>query len=254
MPTANPAIREDIYRRAGYAVSPSQAMTLQGTVVKTGILLTILLLTGGYTWAEFYRQVGEGARAVPANVLGLLTIGVIGGLITALITVFAPRAATVTAPIYAGCEGFVLGGLSAYVDSIYPGIGFQAVMLTLGTLLLLLFLYSSRIIRATENLKIGIMAATGAICLVYLVDLVMRFFGAAVPFIHETGLIGIGFSVVVVVIASLNLILDFDFIETGAAQGAPKFMEWYGAFSLLVTVVWMYLEILRLLMKLRQRD
>src|SRR5690606_13427708 len=136
----------------------------------------------------------------------------------------------------------------------FPGIVMQAVMLTFGTLFALLFAYRSGLIRATENFKLGVVAATGGIALVYLASLVMGFVGLQLPFIHEPGVLRIGFSLFVVVIAALNLVLDFDFIETGVEQGAPKFMEWYAAFGLMVTLVWLYLEILRLLSKLQSRD
>jgi len=159
----------------------------------------------------------------------------------------------VTAPIYAVAEGFFLGGLSGLVNLRFPGIPFQAVCLTFGTLFMLLMAYQTGWIRATENFKLGVTAATGGICMLYLVSMVMGFFGMQIPFIHESGPIGIGFSVFVVIIAALNLVLDFDFIEHGAEHGAPKYMEWYAAFGLLVTLVWLYIEILRLLSKLARR-
>src|SRR5262249_38119916 len=162
-----------------------------------------------------------------------------------------PRGAPFTAPIYAALEGLVLGALSALFEAMYPGIVIQAVGLSVGVLAVMLFVYGTGIIRATEKFKIGVVAATGAVGLVYLVDIVLSLFGTRLPFIHESGMVGIGFSLVVVVIAALNLILDFDFIEQGARLQAPKYMEWYGGFSLLVTLVWMYLEILRLLAKLK---
>ncbi len=181
----------------------------------------------------------------------LLIAGAIGGLVTALVTIFVPRVSPFTSPVYAACEGLFLGAISAVFETMYPGIVIQAVGLTVGVLAVMLFLYGTRVIRATEKFKMGVVAATGAVCLVYVVDMVLRLFGIAVPFIHDGGPIGIGFSLVVVVIAALNLILDFDFIEQGVKYQAPKYMEWYGGFSLLVTLVWMYLEILRLLAKMR---
>jgi uncharacterized YccA/Bax inhibitor family protein len=157
----------------------------------------------------------------------------------------------VTAPVYAGLEGLFLGAISAAFEKMYPGIVIQAVGLSIGVLATMLFVYGLGLIRVTEKFRIGVVAATGAVFLVYFVDIVMSFFGAKVPFIHQTGMIGIGFSLVVVVIAAMNLILDFDFIERGVQFQAPKYMEWYGGFSLMVTLVWMYLEILRLLSKMR---
>jgi uncharacterized YccA/Bax inhibitor family protein len=233
-----------VYRRAGVAETPTQVMTIRGSVLKTAILVAILLATAAFTWS----QAVEGATTVA---YGLLIAGSIGGFIAALVTIFKPKASPITAPIYAALEGLVLGAISAVFETVYPGIVIQAVGLSIGVLAILLFLYGTGIIRATERFKIGLIAATGAICLVYLVSMVVSLFGSRIPYIHESGPVGIGFSLVVVVIAALNLILDFDFIEQGVKQQAPKYMEWYGGFSLLVTLVWMYLEILRLLAKIR---
>jgi uncharacterized YccA/Bax inhibitor family protein len=244
MASANPAMNEAVYERAGRADAPTHAMTIQGAVVKTALLVLILLATGLYTWS----QVISGPTELT---YGLLIAGSIGGFIVALVTIFVPRISPITAPIYAALEGLVLGAISAVFEKVYPGIVPQAVALSVGVLAVMLFLYGTGIIRATEKFKIGVIAATGAVCLVYLVSAVLSLFGVRVPYIHEAGPIGIGFSLVVVVIAALNLILDFDFIEQGARHQAPKYMEWYGGFSLLVTLVWMYLEILRLLAKLR---
>jgi len=196
---------------------------------------------------------GTGATMNPAAFPWMIG-GAIGGLIFGLITAFKPTAAPYTAPVYAALEGLFLGGISALFELMYPGIVVQAVALTFGTLGALLLAYTSGLIKPTENFKLGITAATGAIFLVYMVSMVMNMFGSGgIGFIHDSGPIGIGFSVVVVIIAALNLVLDFDFIESGAKRGAPKYMEWYGAFGLLVTLVWLYLEILRLLSKLRSR-
>jgi uncharacterized YccA/Bax inhibitor family protein len=219
-------------------------MTVQGTAVKTGLLVVILLATGAFAWSQFAS--GDATIAY-----GLVIAGSIGGFVVALVTIFSPKLAPFTAPIYAALQGLVLGAISAIFEAMYPGIVIQAVGLSIGVLVVMLFLFGTRIIRATQKFRIAVIAATGAICLVYLVDIVIGFFGTRLPFIHETGVVGIGFSVIVVIIAALNLILDFDFIERGASQQAPKYMEWYGGFSLLVTLVWMYLEILRLLAKIR---
>jgi uncharacterized YccA/Bax inhibitor family protein len=244
MATANPAMNEAVYLRAGRAYTSTNVMTLQGAAVKTALLLVILLVTASYTWSQ--------AVAGPNQMTyGLLMAGGIGGFITALVTIFAPRVSPFTAPLYAALEGLLLGALSAAFNARYPGIAIQAVELSVAVLAVMLFVYGTGLIRATQKFKIGLLAATGAICLVYLVDLVMSWFGTRLPFIHETGLVGIGFSFAVVVIAALNLILDFDFIEQGVKRQAPKYMEWYGGFSLLVTLIWMYLEILRLLAKMR---
>jgi uncharacterized YccA/Bax inhibitor family protein len=221
-----------------------EAMTLTGTVNKTGISLLILLLFAALTWNGVFGL---------ANLTPTIWIGLGGGFVFALVTIFKKEWAPVTTPVYAALEGLMLGGVSLIFNLRYPGIVANAVGLTLGILVALLLAYRSGIIRATENFKLGVFAATGGIALVYLVSMGMSFFGARMPYIHESGPIGIGFSLVVVVIASLNLVLDFDFIERGAEIGAPKYMEWYGAFGLLVTLVWLYLEILRLLAKLQGR-
>jgi uncharacterized YccA/Bax inhibitor family protein len=244
MASANPAMNEAIYQRAGYAESPTNSMTLQGTVLKTALLVGLLVIAAGFTW----QQVLSGAGNVA---YGLLAVGGLGGFITAMVTIFYPRASPFTAPLYAVLEGLVLGAISAVFEAQYQGIAIQAMALTIGVLAVMLFLYGTGIIRVTQKFLIGVVAATGAVCLVYVVDMVMSFFGTHIPFIHESGIVGIGFSLLVVVIAALNLVLDFDFIEKGVAHQAPKYMEWYGGFSLLVTLIWMYMEILRLLSKLR---
>jgi uncharacterized YccA/Bax inhibitor family protein len=247
MATANPAMDEGVYNRAlSYDRTPASTMTMTGSVVKTSLLVAILLATGGYTWT---LAAGESGLST-----GLLVAGSLGGLVVAFITIWFPKASPITAPIYAALEGIVLGAISSFFESRFPGIVFQAVGLSIGTLTMMLILYGTGIIRVTQKFMIGVVAATGAVALVYLVDIVASLFGTRLPYIHESGLVGIGFSLVVVAIAALNLILDFDFIYQGVQRRAPKYMEWYGGFSLLVTLVWMYLEILRLLAKLRSRD
>jgi len=179
----------------------------------------------------------------------------LGGLIVAMITIFKKPWAPFTAPLYALLEGLFLGAFSVYVQSMFPDVPIvlQAVALTFGTFFALLLAYTSGLIKATENFKLGVVAATGGIFVAYMLSFVLGFFGVEVPLIHSSGLMGIGFSVFVIIIAALNLVLDFDFIENGAERGAPKYMEWYGAFGLLVTLVWLYIEFLRLLMKLNSR-
>jgi uncharacterized YccA/Bax inhibitor family protein len=174
---------------------------------------------------------------------------------TGIVTVFKKTWVPVTGPLYALLEGLFVGGVSAMFEASFPGIVMQAVMLTMGVLASLLLAYKSGLIKATENFKLGVVAATGGIALLYLVNIGMRMFGLeGFGFIHDSGWMGIAFSGFVVVIAALNLVLDFDFIESGVEAGAPKYMEWYGAFGLVVTLVWLYLEILRLLSKLQSRD
>jgi uncharacterized YccA/Bax inhibitor family protein len=247
MRTGNPALSDQTFRALPYT-GEQEAMTIQGTVNKTGLLLLCVILTAAWTWHRFFET------SNPASVTTWVMIGAFGGLILALITVFKQTWAPVTAPIYSLLEGLFIGGVSSIAESQYPGIVVQAVGLTFGTLVALLAAYSSGLIKATENFKLGVVAATGGIFLVYMVSLVLGLFGVRVPYIYDNGLFGIGFSLFVVVVAALNLVLDFDFIEQGARSGAPKYMEWYGAFGLMVTLIWLYLEILRLLIKLRSRD
>ena len=243
MRTGNPALKAGTF--AGYE-GVEQAMTLDGTVNKSGLLLLILVVAAGWSWRVFATQ---GVEATAIYLWG----GALGGFAVALVTVFKKEWSAVTAPLYALLEGLCLGGLSAFFEAQFPGIVIQAVALTFGTLFALLMAYKSGLIRATENFKLGVVAATGGIMLIYLATIVLGFFGMQVPYIHESGVIGIGFSLFVVVIAALNLVLDFDFIESGVEQRAPRFMEWYAAFGLLVTLIWLYLEILRLLAKTRRR-
>ena len=243
MRSGNPALKADTFSHAP-TVAGAEQMTLGGTVNKTALSLFILLITASYIWNR-----GAADPALPVWILG----SVIAGLIVALVTVFKKTWSPVTTPIYAAVEGLALGGISVVFESNYPGIVSQAVFLTFGTLAALLLAYRSGLIKATENFKLGIFAATGGIALLYLVNLVLGFFGMSVPLIHSSGTWGILFSLFVVVIAALNLVLDFDFIETGVERGAPKYMEWYGALGLLVTLVWLYLEILRLLAKVQGR-
>ncbi len=240
MRSGNPALTAKTFSSLP-SVHGEGAMTLQGTVTKTGVLLALVVAGASFVWQR--------AEFEPAWVAG----GAFAGFLLALLTVFKKTWAPVTAPLYAAAEGLFLGGVTAYAESRYPGIGMQAASLTFGILFSLLLAYRSGLIRATENFKLGVVAATGGIFIVYLISFALSFFGISFPFIHESGLIGIGFSLFIVAIASLNLVLDFDFIEQGAAERAPKYMEWYGAFGLMVTLVWLYLEILRLLMKLNDR-
>jgi len=251
MRSGNPALGQNTFLDigSGRVVSGSdQAMSINGTVNKTGILLLLIMISAMYTWSLY-----TGPESMSA-ITPLLLIGGIGGFILALVTIFKKQWAPVTAPFYALLQGLLLGGLSSMMESRFPGIVIQAVGLTFGTLGALLMAYRSGLIRATENFKLGVVAATGGIFLLYMVNIVMGFFGHSIGFIHESGWMGIGFSAFVVVVAAMNLVLDFDFIEKGVESGAPKYMEWYGAFGLIVTLVWLYLEILRLLSKLQSRN
>ena len=244
--SSNPTLKESTFERQ-QAYGIGQTMTTEGTVNKTGILLLCVVATSVFTWRQF-RESGDPSTAMP-----YLLVGLIGGFILALLTIFKRTLAPVTAPAYALFEGLVLGGLSAMFEARFPGIAMQAVGLTFGTLVCMLLAYRSGVVKVTEKFKLGVFAATGGIMMLYLVTMVLGFFGVGVPAIYGAGPIGIAFSVFVVGIAALNLVLDFDLIEQGAAQGAPKYMEWYGAFALMVTLIWLYMEILRLLSKLRSR-
>jgi uncharacterized YccA/Bax inhibitor family protein len=247
MRTANPALNSGVFTTTG-ARDSRGGMTINGTVNRAGILVLLVVAAAWFSWSQ---STVVGSRIV--SVSPYTTIGAIGGFIVALITIFAKKTAPITAPIYAVLEGLFLGGISAVFEARFPGIAAQAVFATFGTLLGLLLAYRSGLIRATENFKLGVFAATAGIALLYLVGFILSFFGKGIPYIHESGWFGIGFSLFVVTIAALNLVLDFDFIEQGASAGAPKYMEWYAAFGLLVTLVWLYIEILRLLSKMRSR-
>ena len=275
MRTSNPALNENIFRNqsgnqngqfgaraiqygerfGGSLPEVTSRMTLNGTINKTGVLLVLAMATAAWTWFQFLQagNPAEGMSAVMPWMMG----GMIGGLVFAMITIFKKEWASVTAPAYALLEGLVLGGLSAVFELRFPGIAIQAVGLTFGTLFAMLFLYRTGIIKVTEKFRLGVFAATGGIALFYLLEMVLSFFHVnfAGPYgVNGSGMIGIGFSLIVVGVAALNLVLDFDFIEKGVQYGAPKYMEWYGAFGIMVTLVWLYLEMLRLLSKMRSRN
>ena len=242
--TSNPALNENTFD--GRVAVAGEAMTLQGTVNKTGVLLLCVVITSAWTWGIAHSQAPEAA-------LPWMMGGLIGGLVFALVTIFKKEWSPITSPIYALCEGLVLGGISALLERTYPGIAIQAMGLTFGVTAVMLMLYRTGVLRATPKFTVGVVAATGGIFVVYMVDLVLGMFGRHVQLLNSAGPLGIGVSAVIVIIAALNLILDFDFVETGVHARAPKYMEWYGAFGIMVTLVWMYMEILRLLSKVRQR-
>lgn len=243
MRSGNPVLTTDTFAQEQIGTSDS-VMTIQGTVNKTALILCITLATAFFVWSRSFAGL-----PITVYMIG----GAIGGLILALITTFKKTAAPITAPLYGAFEGLFLGGLSATYEAQYPGIVINAIGLTFGTMFALLFAYQSKWIRVTENFRLGLAAATGGIFLVYLVSMILGFFGIRIPLIHESGIVGIGFSLFVVGIAAFNLVLDFDFIEQGAERRAPGYMEWYGAFGLMVTLIWLYIEILRLLAKLQSR-
>ena len=243
MRTTNPVLNAKTFANVK-RVEGTPVMTLEGTVNRTAFLLLILMATATWTWMEAF---------IEAPVDGYLFVGLLGGFAVGLVTVFAPGIAKFTAPIYAALEGLALGAISAIYEAQFKGIVIQAVGLTFGVLLALLIVYRLRIIPVTENFKMGICAATGAIAIFYLVAIGLSFAGIRIGMLHEGTPLGIGFSLFVITIAALNLVLDFDFIEQGVEHGAPKHMEWYAAFGLVVTLIWLYVAILRLLSKLRSR-
>lgn len=245
MRTSNPALSDKTFVRFAEVGAPStRTMTLTGVVNRAAFLLLLLVSAASVTWSKVMN--GD-----PALLLPLAAGGLIGGFVLSLITIFKKEWSPFTSPLYALAEGLFIGAVSAIFEMRYPGIVIQAVGCTFGTLFCLLAAYRSGLIKATENFKLGVVAATGGIALLYFVSMMLRMFTSIqIPFIHEGGLLGIGFSVFVVIIAALNLVLDFDFIESGVEAGAPKYMEWYSAFGLMLTLVWLYLEILRLLAKL----
>jgi len=246
MRSSNPTLNDKSFQ--GITIDGTARMTLDGTVNKTGILLVCAMATAFLTWRSFLSTGDPGAAS------GFLFLGLIGGLIFAMVTIFKREWSPVTAPAYALCEGLVLGGISALFEVRFPGIAMQAVALTFGTLGTLLVVYRTGIIRVTDKFRLGVVAATGAVALFYFLQMILGFFHLQFTSVYGGGIIGIGFSLIVVGIAAMNLILDFDLIERGVAYGAPKYMEWYSAFSLLVTLVWLYMEILRLLSKFRSRN
>jgi uncharacterized YccA/Bax inhibitor family protein len=256
--TSNPALGAKTFdglprtQFGGGFTDMTARMTLNGTVNKTGILLVCAIATAGFTWMQFMQS-----RDI-SEVYPWMIGGMIGGFICALITIFKKEWSPVTAPMYALLEGLVLGGLSAVFELRYPGIAIEAVGLTFGTLFVMLFIYRTGIIKVTDKFRVGIVAATGGIALFYFVQIVLNLFGLhlfnGANGVNGSGIIGIGFSLIVVAVAALNLVLDFDFIEKGVQYGAPKYMEWYGAFGIMVTLVWLYLEMLRLLSKLNRRN
>ena len=250
--TSNPALGQNTFSnlaaQPGSLIDVQDRMTLNGTVNKTGLLLLCSIATAAWTWHMFLPD-----RDI-TNVAPLMMLGLIGGFIVAMVTTFKKQWSPVTAPIYALLEGLVLGGLSAMLELRYPGIAIQAVSLTFGTLFVLLIAYRSGWIQVTQKFRLGIIAATGGIFVFYMLEMILGFFGVQFMSVNGNGVIGIGFSLIVVAIAALNLVLDFDFIEQGVQYGAPRYMEWYGAFGIMVTLVWLYLEILRLLSKMRSRN
>jgi uncharacterized YccA/Bax inhibitor family protein len=265
---SNPALSDAAFERiaeseAGWATATEQrveqdhaappitrtdTMTVNGTVWATAALLVLVVAGGAFGWNSVDTTLEN------PSLPGWIFLAALGGFAVGLVTCFKPDIARFTSPIYALVQGTFLGAISGLYNAAWDGIAYQAVALTIGVFAVMLFLYGTRIIRVTEKLRMGVIAATGAVLLVYVVNMVLRLFGADVPFLHDSGPIGIAISLAIVGVAAFNLLLDFDFVERGVAAGAPAKIEWYAAFGLLVTIVWLYLELLRLLAILQGRD
>ncbi|HEX6535631.1 MAG TPA: Bax inhibitor-1/YccA family protein [Gemmatimonadaceae bacterium] len=243
MARSNPALRESVLRNA-LAGSAAERMTISGAVLKAMALIALTVFSAGWVWSAVPRNPAIAGTAV--------LVGLIGGFVTALITIFRPRTAPFTAPLYAVLEGLALGAISAMYEAAYHGLPLQAVGITCMVALAMLVAYQTGLIRATPVFRRVVISATIGIALFYVLSLVLQLFGVQMPILYNASPLGIGLSVVFAGVAALNLVLDFDIIERGAQMGAPKYMEWYGGFALLLTLVWLYLEILRLLARMRR--
>lgn len=239
MRSGNPTLSEKTFQNLERSTSAEGSMTVAGTINKTGVLFLILLLGASISWYQ------------PSQIF--IWGGAIGGFIVAMVTIFKKEWSPITAPIYAGLEGLFLGGISMMYEAAYSGIVYNAILLTLGTFAAMLLAYRSGWIQVTKRFRMGVVAATGGIALVYFASIILSFFGIQLSLIHGTGLMGIGFSLIIVGVAALNLVLDFDMIERGAEANAPAYFEWYTSFGLMITLVWLYIEILRLLSKFQRR-
>ncbi len=250
MKSSNPTLSKKIFENYSFSATAAQTMTVQGTVNKIALMLAIVVASAAFTWSKFFGAEG----AAPASVFGWMALGAIGGLILAIVISFKKEWAPVLAPIYAVLEGLFLGAISAFFESMYPGIIMKAVALTFSVLFALLFMYKTGIIRVTQRFRTMVIAATIGIAVAYFVSFIIGLFGVNMDFMYGGGTLGVVISLVIVAVAAMNLVLDFDFIDQGAQAGLPKFFEWYGAFGLMVTLIWLYLEIVRLLAILNGRD
>jgi len=248
MRTSNPVLQADTFSKSWVFAKNEEAMTVQGVIVKTGLLLILMILSSAWTWNLFFKS-GLNPSAVNPWIIG----GAISGFAIALLTTFKQNLSPVTAPLYAAAQGLFLGGISATLEVAFPGIVIQAATLTFGTLAAMLFAYQSGLIRPTETFKAIVVASTGGIFCAYLISFVLNLFHVQVSLISGNSFFSIAFSLFVVAIAAFNLVIDFDFIEKGVRHRAAKHMEWYGAFALMVTLIWLYIELIRLLSKLRSR-
>jgi len=255
--STNPTLREDMFAgERSYA--GGEAMTIQGTVNKCFILLGLVMLSAFWVWGQVMPETPVagyqlGQQTGNPAAMGIAMAGGIIGFIVAMVTIFKKDWAAVTVPIYALCEGAFLGGISAIFEMRYPGIVTQAVLLTFGVMFCMLAIYRSGFIQVDQKFIMGISSALGAIFLVYLVNIILGLFGRGIPLMYSSSPFGIGFSLIICGVASFSLLVDFHMIEQYSRMGLKKNMEWYGAFSLLVTLVWLYMEILRLLSKLSRR-
>lgn len=248
--SANPILSKKRFLTGAYPAGSAGSMSIEGTVHKTAFLLLAVLAGTAVPWSSVLAGSAREGQAW----LGLGVLAALAGLGICLLTIAKKEWSAVTAPLYALSQGVAIGGLSASIERIYPGISLQAVSLTFGVLAGLLLAYQAGLVRATPKFKLGVLAATGGVAVLYLATLALSLFGVRMPFLHETGLLGIAISAVITGIAALNLVLDFDFIEASAREGAPRYMEWYGAFGMIVTLVWLYIELLRLITMLQGED
>ena len=249
--SSNPTLKDKVFEKAAQTVAPGATgvMTVNGSIIKTFLLLGMAIIAAAFTWRMAYTSID------PDAVFPWIIGGAIGGFVMALVVTFKPTTAPWAAPIYAALEGLFLGAITAFFEMMFPGIAITAIAATMLTTLVMLTLYRSGVIKVTQRFRSIIFIAIASIAVFYLARLVFSLFGVILPFgVGDSSLISIGISVVIVVVAALSLMLDFDFIERGAAMEAPKYMEWYGAFGLMVTIVWLYLEILKLLAKIAARD
>lgn len=245
MRTSNPAFRDSTFSAVCSSDGQSNAMTMDGTVHRACVLLFLVVVGAGWAWARF------SSVRHSREILAYLLVGFFAGFLVALATILRPKWSPITAPIFALLQGLCLGVLSAALELRHPGIAIEAVALTFGTCFCLLLAYRSGLVRATKGLRLGTVAATGGIAVAYLASMVMSLIGVPMPHVLAGGVPGVIVSIIVVTVAALNLVLDFDFVERGIQSGAPKYMEWYAAFGLMLTLIWLYLEMLRLLTKAR---
>jgi uncharacterized YccA/Bax inhibitor family protein len=249
--TSNPAFSNKFFERTYTDVTDDTVMTLRGTVNKSFLMTLLVILGASYTWRIFFQN--PNPEVIPPSLITYMAVGGIGGFIMSLVIMFRPVSSPWAAPIYAVLEGLFLGAVSAFFEFRMHGIVIQAAALTFLTLVTMLFLYRSGIIKVTEKFRMGVFAATGGIALMYLAGFILGLFGVNFPMMHSGGTLGIVVGIVICGVAALNLVLDFDLIERGAENHLPKFMEWYSAFALMLTLVWLYLEILRLLSRVNSR-